>query len=116
DDLRRRDPRTLGMLADLLGARRLVDTEGAERSVGLLDDIGADPADVRRHLLVAHLLRSCRRKLEFLRRPPAAGPANHVQVHREPPCLVSTIVRAWSIRTVALSCPGMDGRPPQAPH
>src|SRR3954463_1324958 len=32
------------------------------------------------------------------------------------PDLVSTIVRAWSIRTIVLSCQVNGGGPPQAPH
>ena len=42
----------LGVVADRLGARALVDADGAELAVVLLDDVGADPADVVAHLVL----------------------------------------------------------------
>ena len=47
-----------GVVPDRLRARRLVDADGADRAAVLLEDVGTDPADVVRHLLVAYLARA----------------------------------------------------------
>src|SRR5207342_3476748 len=75
-----------------LGGRRLVDKERAEAAVGLVHDVGADPADVRGHLLVADLLRPRCRGLQSLRGPPAARAPDDVQVHR------SSFLSLWAVR------------------
>ena len=50
----------LGVLADRLRARRLVDADGADRAAALVEHVAADPADVVRHLLVADRASSAR--------------------------------------------------------
>src|SRR6185437_16528744 len=71
---------TAGVLADRLGALRLVDAHRADRAGALVQHVAADPADV-----VGHLLADPRRALggvaQLLRRRPAAAAQDHVQVH-----------------------------------
>src|ERR1700742_3414380 len=75
----------LGLLAHLLGARALVDADGAELARLLLDHVGADPLDVVGHLL-ADLGRARGGRLELLGRAPEVTTANGVQVHGSSPC------------------------------
>ena len=46
DDLIAGKPGPLRVLADLLGARRLIDADGPELPLILRQNVGADPADV----------------------------------------------------------------------
>jgi len=53
DDLGHRQIGARSVLADRLGARRLVDANGPEPAGLFGEDVAADPADVGRHLVVA---------------------------------------------------------------
>ena len=53
DDLVDGQAGELRVLADRLGAARLVDADGAERAGALIEHVAADPADVVGHLVVA---------------------------------------------------------------
>ena len=70
----------LGLLADLLGARALVEADGAELAGFLLDHVGADPADVVGHLL-ADFGGAGGGLLELLGGAPEVAAANGVEVH-----------------------------------
>src|SRR5262245_18206766 len=83
-DLVGRHPDTLGVVADRLGAARLVDADGAEAAVVLLDHVAADPADVVRHLLVADSLRLRGGRLELVGADPSVASPDHVGVHKLP--------------------------------
>ncbi len=69
------------VLADRLGTRRLVDADRPDRAVRLRQRIATDPADIARHLLVAHLGRAPRGLLEVGARGPSAAANNCVQLH-----------------------------------
>src|SRR5581483_740999 len=81
DDLVRREECPRGVLADRLRARRLVDTDRADGAAALVEDVATDPADVVRHLLVAHLARTLGRLAELFPRTPTAAPQDDVRVH-----------------------------------
>ena len=55
---RSRQVGALSVLADLLRTRRLVDADGPDRAVALVEHITADPADVLGHLVVSDLARA----------------------------------------------------------
>src|SRR4051795_6629984 len=73
-----------GVLADRFGVPRLVDAEGPDPAVRLLDHVAADPADAVPHLLVADLGRLGAGSFEFLQVRPGVGAANDVEVHNLP--------------------------------
>jgi len=75
------DARSLRVLAGLLDARRLVDAEGPECAGCLADEVRADPADVRGHLLVADPLRASGGGGKLLRGAPPVRSADDVQPH-----------------------------------
>ena len=70
-------PTRFRVLANRLGAAGLVDADGAEGAVCLVEDVAADPADVVRHL-VALGGRSRRCRLEIVARRPRGAAENHV--------------------------------------
>ena len=69
DDLRHGQVGAVGVLPDLLGARRLVDADGAEPSGLLCEYVTANPLDVVGHLFVADLGRASRGGFELRARP-----------------------------------------------
>src|SRR3954451_1879000 len=71
----------LRVLANRLGARRLVDADGADRAGALLEDVAADPLDVVGHVVVGDLLRARGGLAELLGRAPAAAAQDHIEVH-----------------------------------
>src|SRR3954470_1232924 len=81
DDLVDREAGARGVLADGLRARGLVDADGADRAAALVEDVGADPADVVGHLLVADLGRPARGLLELGAGAPAATAQDRVELH-----------------------------------
>src|SRR4051812_7343746 len=84
DDLVGGEIGPLGVFADRLGARGLVDADGADGAAALVEDVAANPADVVRHLLVANLGRPPSGLLKLGGRLPAAAPQNYVGIHRSP--------------------------------
>src|SRR4051794_33896792 len=80
-DLVGRQVRALGVVPDRLGARRLVDADGAELAVALVDDVAADPADVTGHLLVTDALGAGGGLLQGLGGVPAVATADGVELH-----------------------------------
>src|ERR1700729_4230441 len=84
DDLVDGQVRPLRVLADRLGAGRLVDADRADRAGALIEHIAADPADVLRHPLVADLGRTGGRLLQVAARLPATAAQNRVLVHLIP--------------------------------
>src|SRR3954451_20427798 len=70
-----------GVLAGSLRARGLVDADGADRAAALVEDVGADPADVVGHLDVADLGRSARGLFELGAGAPAATAQDRVELH-----------------------------------
>src|SRR3954465_14230413 len=81
DDLVDREAGARGVLADRLRARGLVDADGADRAAALVEDVGADPADVVGHLLVADLGRPARGLLELGAGAPTATAQDRVELH-----------------------------------
>src|SRR3954470_24702065 len=81
DDLVDREVGARGVLADGLGARGLVDADGADRAAAFVEDVGADPADVVGHLVVADLGRPARGLLELGAGAPAATAQDRVELH-----------------------------------
>src|SRR3954454_9256728 len=81
DDLVDRKAGARGVLADRLRARGLVDADGADRAAALVEDVGADPADVVGHLDVADLGRSARGLFELGAGAPAATAQDRVELH-----------------------------------
>src|SRR4029077_2699266 len=89
------------MLANDVGARRLVDADRPDRPVRLLHQIATDPADVCRELLLAGAPRARRGLLDFFVRLPARTAHDHVVVHRSsfarlPSTIVDTMCSASS--------------------
>src|SRR5437763_4393752 len=80
DDLVDGQAGTLGVLTDLLGARRLVDADRPE-AVLVLEYVTADPADVLGHLVVADVGRTRGRLLEIGARAPPVPAQDYVSVH-----------------------------------
>src|SRR3954471_495079 len=81
DDLVDREVGARGVLADGLGARGLVDADGADRPAALVEDVGPDPADVVGHLDVADLGRPPGGLLEVRAGAPAAAAQDRVELH-----------------------------------
>src|SRR4051794_26170069 len=88
DHLIRRHPGPLSLLAHLLRARALIDADRPELPIGLLDHIGANPANIVRHLLT-HLRGTRSGLLQRLGGLPEITTANGIEIHasdfRHPP-------------------------------
>src|SRR5207245_2231633 len=68
-------------LTDRLRARRLVDADRPDASVGLFEHIAANPANVVGHLPVPDILRAPGRDAELVSVRPTAATQDHVGVH-----------------------------------
>ena len=69
------------MLGDSLEARRLVDADGADRSVAFVEHIAADPADFVGHVLVSDLRRASACLLKLGCGAPSVAPQDCVEIH-----------------------------------
>ena len=95
DDLVDRQIGARRVLADRLGAGRLVDAHRADRAVALVEHVAADPADVVGHVLVADLRRSRGSLFQVTARTPAVASQDRVLVH-----LVSPPRSSWAADTI----------------
>src|SRR4051794_5275196 len=84
DDLVDGQVREARVLADRLGAGRLVDAHGSDGAGALVEDVAANPADVVGHLLVRGLAGAAGGLFEVASGAPTAPAEDCVEVHRIP--------------------------------